>query len=260
MRVALVSLNQAWEDKKSNLTKIEGFLENQALLDVEYVVFPELTLTGFSMNTVALGEKIETSKTIANFQKLAIKFKKNFVFGLITQEKDKYYNSCIAININGELKGKYNKIHPFSFSGEDNYFSSGNEIVSIDWQGGWGLTICYDLRFPELYQALSKENHILISIANWPKRRVAHWRNLLIARAIENQAFMIGVNRTGTDGNNLEYEKSSVIITPEGEQLLPEETFEEVEIFTIELEKAYQYRKYFPVKRDRRTDFYKTIL
>lgn len=260
MKVALVSLNQTWEDKKSNQTKIEAFLENQALLDVEYVVFPELTLTGFSMNTVELGEEIETSETIANFQKLAIKFKKNFVFGLITQEKDKYYNSCIAINSDGELKGRYNKIHPFSFSGEDNYFSSGNEIVSVDWQGGWGLTICYDLRFPELYQALSKENHILISIANWPKRRVAHWRNLLIARAIENQAFMIGVNRTGTDGNNLEYEKSSVIITPEGEQLRPEETFEEVEIFTIELEKAYQYRKDFPVKRDRRADFYKTIL
>lgn len=260
MKVALVSLNQVWEDKKSNLTKIESFLENQALSEVEYVVFPELTLTGFTMNTVELGEEFDASETITNFKKLAIKFKKNLVFGLITKEKDKYYNSCIAINSDGELKGRYNKIHPFSFSGEDNHFSSGNELVAVDWKGGWGITICYDLRFPELYQALSKENHVLLSIANWPRSRIAHWENLLISRAIENQAFMIGVNRTGTDGNNLEYEKSSFIITPEGEELVAEKTFKEVEVFTIDLDKAYQYRKDFPVKKDRKTDFYKTIL
>ena len=260
MKVALVSLNQDWEDKTSNLAKIESILENRELSEVEYIVFPELTLTGFTMNILNLGEEFDTSETISNFQKLSIKFKKSLIFGLITKETDKYYNSCIAINSDGELKGRYNKIHPFSFSGEDKYFSSGNELVSVDWIGGWGLTICYDLRFPELYQALSKENLILINIANWPKRRVAHWKKLLIARAIENQAFMIGVNRTGIDGNDLEYEKSSLIVTPEGELVMPDKSFDEVEIFTINLEKASNYRNDFPAKKDRKTDFYKTIL
>lgn len=149
------------------------------------------------------------------------------------------------------------KIHLFSYSGEDKLISGGNEVNSLSWNGGWGLSICFDLRFPELYQELSKENLILVNIANWPKARVAHWRTLLNARAIENQSFMIGVNRTSIDGNGLEYEESSCVFSPNGEKLKSVAVSDTIKIFDLNLEEAILYRKSFPIKKDRREGLYK---
>jgi predicted amidohydrolase len=113
------------------------------------------------------------------------------------------------------------------------------------------------LRFPELYQELSKENLILLNIANWPKARVAHWRTLLNARAIENQSFMIGVNRSGVDGKGLDYEESSCVFSPLGEKTEPIEAKGVVKIYDLNLEEAIMYRKSFPVKSDRRNIIYR---
>jgi predicted amidohydrolase len=256
MKIALVSLNSIWEDKKANLEEVERIVLSLSQ-KAEYVIFPEMSLTGFSVSNLALSEKFENSNSIRAIQKLAKEHQINIVFGLMTSKKDKKYNSCIAVNAKGEIEGNYEKIHLFSYSGEDKLISDGNEVKSLSWEGGWGLSICFDLRFPELYQELSKENLILLNIANWPKARVAHWRTLLSARALENQSFMIGVNRTGLDGNGLEYEESSGVFSPKGEKLEPFMVSETIKIYNLDLEEAIQFRKSFPIKKDRQKGLYK---
>lgn len=256
MKLAVVSLNSIWEDKQANLEEV-GRIVQSLNQKAEYIIFPEMSLTGFSVSNLALAEDFENSNSIRAIQKLAKEYQVNIVFGLMISKEDKKYNSCIAVNNKGEITGNYEKIHLFSYSGEDSLISGGTELKSIDWEGGWGLSICFDLRFPELYQELSKENLILINIANWPKARVGHWRTLLNARAIENQSFMVGVNRTGVDGNGLEYEESSCVFSPMGEKLEHLETFEEVKIFDLNLDEVIQYRKNFPIKKDRRNDIYR---
>lgn len=256
MKLAVVSLNSIWEDKQANLEEVERIVQslNQK---AEYVIFPEMSLTGFSVANLDLAEDFENSNSIRVIQKMAKAHRMNIVFGLLISKDDKKYNSCIAINSKGEIAGHYEKIHLFSYSGEDRLITGGTQLTSIDWEGGWGLSICFDLRFPELYQELSKENLILLNIANWPKTRVAHWSALLNARAIENQSFMIGVNRTGVDGDGLEYEESSCVFSPKGTILKPFEISEEVKIFDLNLDEAIDYRKSFPIKKDRRNGIYR---
>lgn len=256
MKIAVVSLNSVWEDKKANLIELERVLVSIGS-NAEYVIFPEMSLTGFSVTNIGIAEDFENSDSIRYIQQLAIKYSINIIFGLLISRGDNKYNSCIAINKVGDIVTSYEKMHLFSFSGEDKLFSAGNEVKSLPWEGGWGLSICFDLRFPELYQELSKENLILINIANWPKARVSHWRTLLNARAIENQSFMIGVNRSGIDGNGLEYEESSCVFSPSGDALTPTVMMEEIKIFEINIEEATTYRMKFPIKDDRRGNIYK---
>jgi predicted amidohydrolase len=256
MKIATVSFNSIWEDKKNNLIEFERIVKlvkNKA----EFIIFPEMTLTGFSVLNLDLAENLNNSDPIRKIKNIAKENQINIVFGMMTSKGVNKYNSCIAVNNKGEIEGNYEKIHLFSYSGEDKLMSSGNEVKSLSWRGGWGLSICYDLRFPELYQELSKEHLILVNIANWPKPRVAHWRILLNARAIENQSFMIGVNRIGVDGNGLEYEESSFIFSPIGEKIEPCEIIQDVKIFNLNLEHALEYRKKFPIKKDRKNNIYK---
>lgn len=256
MRIAIVSLDSVWEDKKANLLEIESILKAIGK-NAEYVVFPEMTLTGFSVANLSLAEDFESSHSIKHIQKLAKYNAINIVFGILVSVGDKKYNSCVAINKNGEIACSYEKIHLFSFSGEDRLITAGNHVKSLSWEGGWGLTICFDLRFPELYQELSKQNLILLNIANWPNSRLLHWKTLLNARAIENQSFMIGVNRIGIDGNNLKYDESSFIFSPKGESLNPIMVLDNIKIFKINIEEAKEYRKQFPIKNDRKNTLYK---
>ncbi len=256
MKIATVSFNSIWEDKNANLIQFERII-NSLKYKADFVIFPEMTLTGFSVSNLALAEDLQNSYSIQTIQKLAKEHQINIVFGLMTSKKGNTYNSCIAVNSKGEIEDNYEKIHLFSYGGEDGLISGGNKVKSLSWEGGWGLSICFDLRFPELYQELSKENLILVNIANWPKARVAHWRALLNARAIENQSFMIGVNRIGIDGNSLEYEESSCVFSPNGEKLVSVAVSDTIKIFDLNIEEAIQYRKSFPIKKDRRESLYK---
>lgn len=256
MKIATVSFNSIWEDKKNNLINFERIvksLKNKA----EYVIFPEMTFTGFSVHNLDLAEDFKNSDLIRKIKNIAKENQIKIVFGMMISKGVNKYNCCIAINSKGEIAGNYEKIHLFSYSGEDKLITGGNEVNSLSWRGGWGLSICFDLRFPELYQELSKENLIMINIANWPKPRVDHWITLLNARAIENQSFMIGVNRIGFDGNGLEFEESSFVFSPTGEKIEPYEIFQDVKIFNLNIDSAIEYRKKFPIKLDRKNNIYK---
>lgn len=261
MKIATVSLNQIWEGKASNIKQIRNLMLDVSLSHPDLVVFPEMSLTGFTMRAEAMSEDLLHSPTIEFFSGLAMEYKTVIAFGVILKTQDKPTNNLVVISSEGEIIGRYEKIHPFSYSGETECYSKGEELVCAGVKDFTiGLTICYDLRFPELYQALSKQCDAIINIANWPARRVADWTLLLHARALENQCFMIGVNRTGIDGKGLEYVKSSAVVGPRGMDVNPFSTNGIVDLYEIEKKDVVSYREDFPVKNDRRIDLYKVIL
>jgi omega-amidase len=258
MRLALISLNIEWENKQKNKLKVLDICKSFCKKNVDLVIFPEMSLTGFSMNTSNLAEDEDKSDTIGFFVNLAKEYSINIAFGIILKSNNKATNNLIVINRQGIVSGNYAKIHPFSYSGEDNFFEKGNEAVICNIDGiKCGLSICYDLRFPELFQQLSSGAELIINIANWPKKRVEHWLTLLRARAIENQVFFIGVNRIGIDGNDFEYEKSSVVFSPEGNVTKSIQYGDEVDIVDINIDEVKQYRLSFPMKKDRRVNLYR---
>lgn len=260
MRIALVSLNQHWEDKASNKKLCELYCNYAAENEVDIIIFPEMTLTGFSMNPKLNAEILNNSDSISFFKELSFKNKQSIVFGLCLKEKKGFSNSAVFISKEGKLKGIYRKIHPFSFASENLHFTPGNKTTYIENDGiHIGLTICYDLRFPELFRLYSKKSSILINIANWPEKRIAHWEALLKARAIENQFFMIGVNRTGFDNNNISYTMSSQIISPEGVVLSPFKIIDDISIYDINVNTVKIIRKNFPVLNDCKIEIIKKI-
>ncbi|MDK9693222.1 MAG: carbon-nitrogen family hydrolase [Sulfurimonas sp.] len=260
MKLALVSLNQIWEDKKANLLLCEKYIEQASKKGVALVVFPEMTLSGFSNNISLTAEDFQSSQTIEAFSALAKKFNIAIIFGVVIKDGAKALNKSVFVSRSGEVVGSYAKIHPFSFAGEDRYFNAGEKLSVVNFEGmNIGLSICYDLRFPELYTALAKRSDIIINIANWPSKRVEHWNTLLKARAIENQLFIAGVNRTGIDNNALEYVQSTDIFNANGDKEECEE-MDDMKIFEIEKSWTEGFKEKFNTTNDRKIEFYKEIL
>lgn len=260
MRIALVSLNQSWEDKKANLDLCEIYTQKASDQNVDLIVFPEMTLTGFSNNIDLTAEDFENSETVKSFSILAKEFKIGIVFGMVAKDTNKALNKSIFVDKHGKVLGDYSKVHPFSFAGEDKYFNAGSKLSVVHFENiNIGLTICYDLRFPELYSGLAKHCDLIVNIANWPSKRVDHWNTLLKARAIENQLFIAGVNRTGIDDNGLEYYESSNVFNANGESL----NFEKIDtmkVYAIKEDGTRKFKEKFNTTSDRKVKFYKEIL
>jgi omega-amidase len=260
MKIALISLNQAWENKKENLLLCKKYLQIASCENTDLVVFPEMTLTGFSTNIELTYENFNHSETIKEFSSLAKTFNLGIIFGVVIKNGNNALNKAIFINKVGEVISDYSKVHPFSFAGEDKYFTPGKNISITKFEDvSIGLTICYDLRFPELYSALGREADVIINIANWPSKRMDHWETLLKARAIENQVFIIGVNRIGFDGNGLEYKESSNIFNANGEKL-EFEKYDNMKIYNINTNWTKEFKTKFNTTDDRKVNFYKEIL
>lgn len=220
-----------------------------------------MTLTGFTLNTELSAENPDQSPSLLGLSALAKQNKIALVAGMVMSSADKAENTLIAFSDDGVEQARYVKIHPFSFAGEDRFFKPGNKLAKMKMcEFTLGFSICYDLRFPELYSALAKDCDVLVNIANWPKRRVMHWRALLKARSIENQTFVIGVNRIGVDGNGLEYERSSMVVNANGEFIKPILTEGEMDIYEISREELLNFRQGFSTRQDRLPDFYRAII
>ncbi len=219
MKVGLVQFSPIWEDKRKNMVIIDNLVKN---IDpnTSILIFPEMTLTGFTMNSKGVSEEID-GISIKYFIDLASKMRIDIIAGIVENDKGQYFNSLFHFSAEGLIKAVYRKIHPFTLAQENEYFSSGKEIVTSSYNNHKiGLSICYDLRFPELYRFYSKQKvELLVNIANWPVKRISHWKHLLKARAIENQCFMIGVNRIGNDPYQT-YNGSSAIFNPMGEEII----------------------------------------
>lgn len=253
LNFSLVQTQLHWEDKSANLQMLEEKI-NAIKEQTHVVVLPEMFSTGFSMKPEQLAEKMSGS-TVEWMKKVAASKKIILTGSAIIEEEGKYFNRLVWMLPNGQY-GFYDKRHLFAYGEEDKHYSAGTKrlIASVN---GWkiNLMVCYDLRFPvwarqQFDEAQNFEYDVLIYVANWPERRNLAWKSLLRARAIENQCYVIGVNRVGNDGNDIYHSGDSMVIDPLGE-ILYEKTHEE-DVFTIPLskERLKEVREKFQFWRD----------
>lgn len=236
MKISLLQFSPEWENKPYNMQKILTLLKSKSQIG-DMLIIPEMTLTGFTMNAATMAEDLK-GDTISFFSGIAKKNNTNVFAGIIEKSDKNYFNTLVHLNDNGKIKARYRKIHPFSFSGENKFYRAGEQLA-ISKVGNWkvGLSICYDLRFPELFRLYAKKKvDLIINIANWPNTRIEHWRTLLKARAIENQCYVVGVNRVGDD-LKLHYNGFSSLFDPMGIELLSLKNQEK--IITVEIDKDY---------------------
>ena len=255
MKIACAQLDIAWENQGENMSRISAMLANAIVSPGTLLVLPEMALTGFSMDVERTAENA-SKPTTSFYRKLAIHHQVTLVGG-ITERAEKTpqlgRNEAAAIGPNGIELARYCKTHPFSFGGESEHFEPGNRLVLFPWGG---LTvcplICYDLRFPEIFRAAVDQGaEMFVVIANWPTRRLEHWTTLLRARAIENQAFVVGVNRSGSDPKN-EYPGSSLVIDPQGRMVAEAGAGETLLMAEIDPGAVKTWRAQFPALKDRR--------
>jgi len=257
LKVALCQMEIIWEDKIKNYEKANKYIKEAALESADIIFFPEMSFTGFSMNIEKTKEI--NGETIEFIKRNSIENNISIGFGWVKGNSDKAENHYSIINSKGDMILDYIKIHPFSYADEDKYFISGNEISHCEINGlGISIFICYDLRFPEIFQSISNKVSLIVIPANWPQERNEHWITLLKARAIENQVYILGINSVGKN-NGLCYSGDSCIFDPLGNKL-KELSNEEGIIFediSINIDKL---RADFPVKFDRKVNLYKEIL
>jgi predicted amidohydrolase len=219
MNIHAFQLDIVWENAPANLAKIESMLRNLSPDKGDLVALPEMAFSGFSMDVVAA--TADSATTIGSLQKLARKFEVFLVSG-VARIDDKIVprNSAVAINPEGRIVAMYDKLHPFTLGGEPDRYAAGNTIATFQWNDFTVCPfICYDLRFPEIFRdAVRAGVNLFLVLANWPVARAEHWRTLLRARAIENQSFVMGVNRAGKDPQ-FAYPGNSAILDPLGVSL-----------------------------------------
>ena len=248
MKIALVQYNPFWEDKQANIKKLNEMLKN--ISEVELILFPEMSLTGFTMKSEVMAEGIHC-ESFRYFSSLAKEKSAHIFAGIIERRNTRNYNTLIHIKPDGNLLKLYRKVHPFSYSSENEHYDAGVKPANTKIKK-WkiGLTICYDLRFPELFRKYEKKkSHLIVNIANWPDTRIEHWRTLLKARAIENQCYVAGVNRVGDDPK-LHYIGYSSVFDPMGKEIISVENEERV--IEVDLDKNYvnEVREKFPFLND----------
>lgn len=256
MKIALAQLNMGFENKETAMQMCAQMMEDAQKQYADLIVFPEMTLTGFTMHPERYGETMENSETIAFFRKEAIKNHMAVVFGIILLADGQAKNHSIVMDATGDILADYAKIHPFSYGAEAKHYVGGDALSSCTVCGATlSPFVCYDLRFPEIFQAASKKSQIMTVIANWPVARVGHWKTLLQARAIENQSFIVGVNRSGQDAT-LTYSGDSMLISPTGEVLAHLTQENQLMVVEIDIAQVEEYRKIFPLKADRKEALY----
>src|SRR6187431_1086662 len=241
-----------WEDAVANRNMIEEKI-NGITEKTEIIIIPETFSTVFSIKPKELAETMN-GETIKWMKRIAAEKKVILTGSIVIKENENYFNRLIWMLPNGQA-GIYDKRHLFGYAGEDKEFTRGTKrlIASVK---GWkiNLLVCYDLRFPvwarQQVQEDGPEYDLLIYVANWPERRNHAWKTLLQARAIENQCYVVGVNRVGNDGNNIHYSGESMIVDPMGEVLYTKK--EEEDIFTMSLDKEHlnSIRERLPFWRD----------
>ena len=254
VKVAMIQMDIAWESKKANFVKARKFVKKASGEKCDIVVFPEMFNTGFSMNVTALAEE-EDGETSVLLPGLARENGVNLIAGLAMKRAgdSKARNCALAFDRSGRLLATYSKQYPFTFAGEDRHYAAGTDTVLFNVDGmPSSVFICYDLRFPEVFRSVARDVHSIFVIANWPFARIDHWETLLRARAIENQCFVIGVNRTGSDGNGITYPGASHIYDPLGKDISPVRVQDEFLTVEFDPREVMIVREKFPFLNDMR--------
>ncbi|EEI92650.1 hydrolase, carbon-nitrogen family [Sphingobacterium spiritivorum ATCC 33300] len=237
-----------WENVEKNLNNLE--LRLSSLREkTDLILLPEMFNTGFTNNVEKCAETMD-GPTMHWLYEMSKKFDCVVAGSLIIQEEGKYYNRFVWMSPNGSFV-KYDKRHLFGMAGEDQYFEPGNQRVILQLKG-WKICpmICYDLRFPVWSRNQNEAYDLLVYIASWPDKRSGHWRSLIPARAIENQAFVIGVNRVGYDGNEIYYSGGSMCISPMGDVVYYKPEDEDLYTFTLNPKDLITARAEFPFLKD----------
>ncbi len=233
LHITLIQPDIVWEQKAENLQQYETMIAGiQGPKHV--VVLPEMFSTGFSMAPDLLAEPMD-GKSVRWMADIAVKYRCIITGSLIIEEDGKYYNRMLWVQPDGNI-GVYDKRHLFAYAGEDKHYTPGEKRM-IAQVNGWriNLQVCYDLRFPVWARNQGDEYDVLLYVANWPQQRSLAWKTLLLARAIENQCYVVGVNRVGTDPKNNVYTGDSSVFGPLGDVIWQKTN--EVACHTVTLEK-----------------------
>ncbi len=246
LKITLVQPEIIWENIKANLDKYSEIISEVDLTDL--IVLPEMFTTGFSMSPGKLKESMDGA-TVQWMKKLAREKDASVVGSLIIEENGKIYNRAVWVFPNGKTE-YYDKHHLYTMGKEHLHYSPGTKKLVVEYKG-WRfcLLICYDLRFP-VWSRNTENYDVLIYMANWPSPRHHVWKNLLVSRAVENQSYCIGVNRTGTDGEGLFYLGDSALISPKGFGDFFGE-FPQLQTIEISYSELHKFRQNFPLLDDR---------
>ncbi len=259
MRVAGLQTDIVWEDPQANFERLDAWIRTAAAADAHLAVLPEMFACGFSMNTKVTQEP---------FGGPSVRFLREraaehglWLAGSVPElpeeapKKARPFNTLVLAGPAGEIH-RYRKIRPFSCAGEDKVFEAGSETVTVEIPAGGDellrvtLFVCYDLRFADLFWDIAEETDAYLVVANWPVARRHHWTTLLQARAIENQAYVVGVNRVG-EGGGLDYTGDSRILDPTGEVLASAAAGESLLLAELDPARVRQVRKDLPFLPDR---------
>lgn len=254
MIVACCQTDIVWEDKKANHERVRKLVASAKLPPGALLLLPEMFSTGFSFNLPAMaeGDSRESEKFIAE---LSREFGIYVLGGVINMGGGKGRNEALVASPGGAALARYCKMHPFTLSGEAAHYGPGPQPVLFQWHDFTVAPfICYDLRFPEIFRMAARQGAQLITvIANWPVTRIEHWVTLLKARAIENQAYVAGVNRCGRDPT-YQYPGRSIIVNPHGDIIADAGDGEKIVSAEISAQTVVDWRKDFPALSDMRAD------
>ena len=248
LKITIFQAYLFWENIDKNLQNIELRLST-IKEKTHLILLPEMFNTGFTMNVKNLSETMN-GKTMEWMHKQAKQFNSVVTGSLIIEEDQKYYNRLIWMHPDGTFQ-KYDKRHLFSLGHEDKHYTAGKERLIVE-LNGWKIcpTICYDLRFPAWLRNNSGAYDLLLVVANWPAKRALHWRTLIPARAIENQSYVIGLNRYGHDGNEVYHSGDSTCIDPNGNTIYHKSDDEDLYTFAIYKKEVERARRTFPFLKD----------
>lgn len=250
LSLAVIQQDIAWENKEENLSmftkSIQQIKSEHPVVDL--MVLPEMFTTGFTMQPYPVAETM-SGATVAWMKEISVETEAAICGSIIIEENGSFFNRFILVKPNQEI-GYYDKKHLFAYAGEDKMFTPGKSKVKFEYKG-WNIQpfICYDLRFP-VWCRNTELNDIMIFVANWPSTRIGHWNCLLPARAIENQCYVIGVNRVGTDLNQLNYNGQSAVYDPSGQCILALKDQSGFEIVHLEKSKIEAVRSQTPFWKD----------
>jgi len=247
LRVSLVQFEIAWEDPLANCALLEEKLQHLAN-QTDVVVLPEMFSTGFSMNDK--GAEIGHGPVIKWIKLMANRLNALVVGSIKCKENNQYFNRFVAVDPESKILS-YDKKHLFRMGGEDQFYTAGNEKRIISYKN-WNIAafVCYDLRFPVWSRNVDLAYDLAIYVANWPAARAHAWNTLLRARAIENLAYVVGVNRIGRDGNEIQYQGDSALISYLGNDLLNLSNEDSIKTYSISKHELIEFRAKFPTDLD----------
>jgi predicted amidohydrolase len=246
LKITIIQPDIIWENIQANLDKYSAIIDGIVSTDV--IILPEMFTTGFTMKPENLKERMD-GNSVRWMKKMANEKDASVVGSLIIEDEGVIFNRAVWVFPDGKTEF-YDKRHLFTMGQEHLHYSSGNKKMIVEYKG-WRFCplICYDLRFP-VWSRNDENYDVLIYMANWPSPRHHHWKTLLVARAVENQSFCIGVNRTGIDGSGLKYSGDSCLVSPKGfAEFLGEN--EAAKTFKISYSELHELRKNFPFLADR---------